>query len=55
MWNLSRFWEYRALGVFENWVLRVTFVPKGERVAGGVEDCMIMSFFICSPNKNLFG
>jgi hypothetical protein len=31
------------------------FAPDKEKVTGSIENCMMMSFMICTPHQTLFG
>jgi hypothetical protein len=43
------------LSVFKHRVLRKIFGPKRDNVTWGGEDCITMSFVICSPHQILLG
>ena len=52
-WSLT-LWEERRLWVYENWVLRRIFAPKGGKQQGSGEDYITRSLILCTPHQILF-
>jgi len=53
-WSLTLREECR-LNVFEKWVLRRIFGPRGDEVTGIGENYIMRSLMICTPHPLFFG